>query len=89
MCTVASAAAATASMQATAAPSRADSSEIARPLPTGTLSPGGVGRWPAPTTTTLRPDKRPRPRRAAECLVEHRLVRVDFGGSEIHGVPLM
>ena len=48
-------------MQATAAPSRAASSEMARPLPTGTVSPGGLGRWPAPTTTSLRPDSRARP----------------------------
>src|SRR5512140_892190 len=49
------------STQATCAPSRADSSAMARPLPMGTASPAGVGRWPAPTTSTLRPARRPRP----------------------------
>ena len=45
------------SAHATAAPSRAASTEIARPLPTG-ASGSSDGRVPAPTTSTRRPDRR-------------------------------
>ena len=57
---VASAAPASRSAQATAAPSLAASTEMARPLPGGG-SGSGDGRVPAPTTSTRRPVSRPCP----------------------------
>jgi|SRR5450755_1705612 len=43
---------------ATSAPSRANSTDIARPLPTGGSS-SMILRWPAPTTMIRRPVSRP------------------------------
>src|SRR4051794_5096044 len=56
--TVLSAASLLTSMQATCAPSRANSTDIARPLPIGGSS-SMILRWPAPTTMMRRPARRP------------------------------